>query len=88
MMPAPVELVPKKARQNETVQSSLIETAEELLADVKAGAIKAIVIVTQDKDGQFHHRASYNFNLREEIGGLFGIMMQRVFQATGGLEDE
>ena len=87
-MATPVELVPKATRQDETVRQSVIECAEELLADAKADKIKSIVLVVQEKDSGWHHRATHNFNLREEMGALMGIIMQRALQITEHLEDE
>lgn len=87
-MAAPVELVTKDKREREQAQKSIVDTAEELLAEAKAGNVGAIVLVVKDAEGHWHHRMTHNFNLREEIGSLFLLSLERGAQVLGESEDE
>lgn len=87
-MSAPVELVPKDKRERDQTQQSVIAIAEELLADAKAGKIGAIVLAAKDAEGCWHHRLTHNLQLREEIGAVFLLMLERGLQVLGEFEDE
>jgi predicted xylose isomerase-like sugar epimerase len=87
-MSAPVELVPKDKRERDQTQQSVVATAEELLADAKNGKVKAIVLATKDDEGGWHHRLTHNLEMREELGAVLLLMLQRGLQVLGEFENE
>lgn len=68
-MSAPVRLVTKAPPADE-IRRAVVEILREALADAEAGKVSGVIIISEEVDDTWYHRASGTLSVREEIGAL------------------
>ena len=73
----PIALVPKPTVETE-IRESAIKLLNEAIADVEAGTVSGVIILSKETSGTWYHRASGTISLREEIGSIFLLLWDRI----------
>ncbi len=76
-MTGPVKLVPKPTVDAE-IRDGAIALLREAIADVEAGKVLGVIVLSKETDGMWMHRASATISVREEIGSLEMLKWDRI----------
>lgn len=80
-----IRLIPKPT-VDEEIRASVIKLLQEAMADVEAGKVLGVIILSKEVEGTWYHRASGSISVREEIGAIEILKWDRIArtEAAGG----
>ena len=72
-----VKLAPPLGPTDE-IKAGAIELLREALADVEAGKVLGVIILSKEVAGTWYHRASGSISVREDIGSIEILKFDRI----------
>lgn len=76
-MTEPIALVPKPTVDAE-IRANAVKLLQEAIADVEAGGVCGVIILSKETAGTWYHRASGTISVREEVGSIFMLLWDRI----------
>lgn len=73
---------------DERIRAASIELLKEAIADVEAGKVFGVIVLSKEVAGTWYHRASETISLREEIGSLEMLKFDRIARSNRDVVDE
>ena len=79
MLGSPVKLVTPPSVDQE-IRDGAIKILREAIADVEAGTVLGVIVLTKEVGGTWYHRASGTISVREEIGSIEMLKFDRIMR--------
>lgn len=81
---AELHALPTRPTIEDEVRASVIDTLEKALASAKAGEIADVIVIAHETTGDWRHLASSTLSVREQIGALELMKMERGLNHLNG----
>lgn len=79
-------IVPKPT-VDEEIKLQAIRILREAIDDVEAGKVSGVIILSKEVAGTWYHRASGSMSIREDVGSIFMLLLDRIMRTRDVVEE-